>query len=158
MRRALAALAALALAGHAALPCAAATPATAPASPPSQMMANVYRLTEAAALLTACMRSESYGKLPPEKAAEVNRLLERFGALVQAIGRHYRDDGLQATYDATREKIAGENATIGYAKTRYRYCGDALLADMGSYLAENEKLINGYFARQAPAGKPQPRP
>jgi hypothetical protein len=46
----------------------------------------------------------------------------------------------------------------GYVKTKYQYCGDALLEDMNAYVAENEKLIGGYIARQSPPPKPAAKP
>ena len=150
------------------LACAGALAATPPASPrkpaeatPPGMMANVYRLTEAAAVLTVCTRSDAFRALPPEKAQALEGLLARLGAVVEAIGRHYRDDTMAATYEATRESIAAETAMRGYVKTKYQYCGDALAQDMTAYVESNEKLINGYFQREsarraAPAAPAKP--
>jgi hypothetical protein len=119
------------------------------ALPPSGMMANVYRLTEAAAVLTVCVESPSFGELPADKALQLRELLSRLGALVDSIGRHYGDETMPATFEATRGRIAGEAAMRGYVKAKYQYCGDALLVDMSEYVETNEKLIGGYFARQA---------
>lgn len=127
-----------------------ATPAMA-ATPPPGMMANVYRLTEAAAVVTVCTRSDAFKALPPVKARRMDGLLARLAAVVEAIGRHYRDDTLAATFEATRESIAGETAMHGYVKTKYQYCGDALLEDMAAYVESNEKLLNGYFERETAA-------
>lgn len=131
------------------------------AAPPPGMMANVYRLTEAAAVVTVCTRSDAFKALPAEKARRMDGLLARLAAVVEGIGRHYRDDTLAATFEATRESIAGETAMRGYVKTKYQYCGDALLQDMGAYVEANEKLLNGYFEREAAARatpKPPPKP
>jgi hypothetical protein len=132
------------------------------AAPPSGMMANVYRLTEAAAVLTVCRESEAFRQLPGEKAAQVQDLLERLAAVVGSIGNHYSDESMPATFAATRAKIAGETAMRGYVKTKYQYCGDALLEDMKAYVESNEQLLYGYFERDAAAraGRkgPQPRP
>jgi hypothetical protein len=125
-------------------------------TPPSGMMANVYRLTEAAAVLTACSQSPVYGALPGEKAARLKELMGRLGSVVRAIGRHYGDDTLPATFEATREKIAAETAMRGYVKTKYQYCGDALFEDMGAYVDDNEKLIGGYLAREAERQRARP--
>jgi hypothetical protein len=121
------------------------------ATTPSGMMANVYRLTEAAAVLTVCTQSEAFNALPGEKAAQAKDLLARLGSVVGSIGTHYRDDSLPATFEATRAKIAGETAMRGYVKTKYQYCGDALFEDMRAYVEANEKLIYGYFEREAAA-------
>jgi hypothetical protein len=138
-----------------ALIAAAASPAFA-ATPPSGMMANVYRLTEAAAVVTVCRESESFRQLPPEKAAQFDDLAARLQAVVDAIGRHYKDEAMPATFEATRVKIAGETAMRGYVKTKYQYCGDGLLDDMKAYVVENEKLIGGYLSRQSLAPPPKP--
>ena len=121
------------------------------AMPPPGMMANVYRLTEAAAVVTVCTRSDAFKALPADKARQMDGLLARLAAAVEAIGRHYRDDTLAATFEATRESIAGETAMRGYVKTKYQYCGDALLEDMTAYVESNEKLLNGYFERETAA-------
>lgn len=131
------------------------------ATPPPGMMANVYRLTEAAAVVTVCTRSDAFKALAPVKARQLDGLLARLAAVVEAIGRHYRDETLAATFEATRESIAGETAMRGYVKTKYRYCGDALLQDMTAYVESNEKLLNGYLEREAAARaarKPPPKP
>lgn len=131
------------------------------ATPPAGMMANVYRLSEAAAVLTVCERSAAFRELPPAKAAQVGALSARLRALAESVGRHYRDDSIAATFEATRTRISEEVAMRGYVKTKYRYCGDALLDDMSAYVADNEKLIGGYFQRQAlqpPERKPAPAP
>lgn len=151
----------------AALACASAFAATPPPGPrkpaeatPPGMMANMYRLTEAAAVLTVCRESEAFRRLPGDKAARVEELLGRLTTVVHAIGRHYRDDAMPATFEATRDKIAAETAMRGYVKTKYQYCGDALFDDMGAYVESNEKLLNGYFdreaARRAPARPAKP--
>jgi hypothetical protein len=151
------ALLALACAGAAA----AATPPRGPRPPaeatPPGMMANVYRLTEAAAVLAVCRDSDAYRQLPADKATQFDDLATRLRAVVESIGRHYKDDAMPATFEATRGKIAGETAMRGYVKTKYQYCNDALLEDMNAYVAENEKLIGGYIARQSLA-PPPPRP
>ena len=121
------------------------------AAAPPGMMANVYRLTEAAAVVTVCTRSDAFKALPAEKARRMDGLVARLAAVVEAIGRHYRDDTLAATFEATRESIAGETAMHGYVKTKYQYCGDALLEDMAAYVESNEKLLNGYFERETAA-------
>ena len=134
------------------------TPPASPRKPaertPPGMMANVYRLTEAAAVLTVCTRSDAFKALPEEKARQLTSLQTRLAAVVDSIGRHYRDDAMPATFEATRESIAGETAMRGYVKTKYQYCNDALVEDMTAYVESNEKLLGGYFARQvAPVTK-----
>jgi hypothetical protein len=131
-------------------------------TPPPGMMANAYRLMEAAAVVTVCTESDAFKALPGEKAAQMAGFLSRLGGVVGAIGRHYADETLAETFEATRRKIAGETAMRGYVKTKYQYCGDALFEDMTAYVQSNETLINGYFAREAarrstpPARSPSP--
>lgn len=127
------------------------------AAPPPQMMANVYSLTEASAVLTVCIESPAFTALAPEKAAQVQRQRARIGELVRNIAKYYKDAELQGTYEATRARIAGEPQMQGYAKGKYQYCGDALLRDMEAYVAENETLINGYIARDATAPREAPK-
>lgn len=138
--------------------CGAVLAATPPANPrppaeatPPGMMANMYRLTEAAAVVTVCRESDTFRQLPTGKATQFDDLAARLRTVVEAIGRHYKDEAMPATFEATRTRIAGETAMRGYVKTKYQYCNDALLEDMHAYVAENEKLINGYIARQARA-------
>ena len=123
------------------------------ATPPSRMMANVYRLTEAAAILSVCIESAAYRKLAAEKAREFEGLRSRIGDLVRGIGKHYSDDSLHATFEATRARMAGETAMRGYVHTKYQYCNDQLARDMDAYVAENEKLINDYFEKQSRGDK-----
>lgn len=140
---------------------AAAAALAAHAATPAGMMANVYRLSEAAAVLTVCERSTAFRELPPAKAAQVEALSARLRTLAESVGRHYRDDSIAATFEATRARISEEVAMRGYVKTKYGYCGDALLDDMSAYVADNEKLIGGYFQRQAlqpSERKPPPAP
>ena len=115
------------------------------------MMANVYRLTEAAAVLTACIDSPAFKSLPADKSAQVQGQRARIAVLVGNIGKYYKDGALQEIYEATRARITGEAQMQAYAKGKYQYCGDALLRDMEAYVAENETLINGYIARDATA-------
>jgi hypothetical protein len=131
--------------------CAPCIAGTLPPTPPT-MMANVYRLTEAAAVLGVCAESPAYRDLPADKASQVQGLLTRIGDLVQAIARHYRDDSLFVTFEKTKARIAGERVMQNYVKTKYKYCGEQLFRDMEAYVAENEKLITGYFSRQ-PGGR-----
>ena len=127
------------------------------AEPPSQMMANVYRLTEAAAVLTVCIDSSAFAGLAPDKASQVKGQRARIAQLVANIAKYYKDGALQETYEATRARLAGESQMQAYAKGKYQYCGDALLRDMEAYVAENETLINGYIARDATAPREAPK-
>ena len=119
------------------------------ATPPGPMMANVYRLTEAAAVLTVCFESPLYTKLSNDKALQLHGLVIRLADLVQNIAKHYKDDALYLTFEATRVKISSEVEMKNYVKSKYEYCGDQLFRDMEAYVSENEKLINGYLNRQS---------
>ncbi len=131
---------------------AAALPAAA-ATPPSGMMANVYRLTEASAVLDICFASTEFKALPSGRASGLRELSNRLGDLVQGIAGHYRDDSLYATYEATRAHIASDARRQQQVKEMYQYCGERLAVELGRYVAENETLINGYMKREA-ARKP----
>ena len=123
------------------------------AATPSQMVTNVYRLTEAAAVLDVCFASAEYGRLSKEKAQALRGQQKRLGGLVQAIARHYADGGLYETFEATRSMIAAEAYMKNYGKAKYQNCSDQLAQDMEQYVLENEKLINGYLSGQQAARK-----
>jgi hypothetical protein len=118
------------------------------ATPPSGMMANVYRLTEASAVLAICFQSAEFKALPTDRASELKGLSSRIGDLVQGIAGHYRDDSLYATYENTRARIAADGKLKLQVKQMYSYCGERLSTEMGRYVAENESLLNGYFKSQ----------
>jgi hypothetical protein len=124
-------------------------PLAAAAATPSQMVTNVYRLTEAAAVLDVCFASADYGRLPKERAQALRAQQKRLGGLVQAIARHYSDGGLYETFEATRAMIAAEAYMKNYGKAKYQNCSDQLAQDMERYVLENEKLINGYLSGQS---------
>ena len=127
---------------------AAALPAAA-ATPPSGMMANVYRLTEASAVLAICFDSAEFRALPSDRATGLKDLSARLGDLVQGIAGHYRDDSLFVTYENTRARIAADGKLKLQVKQMYQYCGERLSTSMERYVAENEALINGYLKRDA---------
>ena len=111
------------------------------------MMENVYRLSEAAAVVSVCSESAAYRKLPAEKARLVDGLRDRLGDLVRTIAKQYNDEALYPTFEATKKRLAGEATVRGYVHTKYQYCNDQLLHDMEAYVAENEKLLNDYFRK-----------
>jgi hypothetical protein len=121
------------------------------ATPPGPMMANVYRLTEASAVLSICFESAEFKALPSDRATALKDLSARLGDLVQGIAGHYRDDSLYVTYENTRARIAADGKLKLQVKQMYSYCGERLSTEMGRYVAENESLLNGYFKSQ---GKP----
>ena len=122
---------------------------------PPKMMANVYRLTEAGAVMNICLESPSYKALASEKASQVDGLVVRLADLVRAIGRHYKDDELYTTYEMTKARISAGPELKSYARDHYQFCGDLLLREMEAYVAENEALITGYFRKQS-SRKPGP--
>ena len=128
--------------------CIATLPAAA-ATPPSQMMANVYRLTQASAVLDICFASAAFKSLPGDDAAKLRDLSRRIGGLIGAIGMHYGDHTLADTYDATRARIAADTELQLHVKNHYQYCGDKLATSMSAYVAENEELLNGFFRKEA---------
>jgi hypothetical protein len=111
------------------------------------MMANVYRLTEASAVLAICFESAEFRALPSARATGLKDLAARLGDLVQGIAGHYRDDSLYVTYENTRARIAGDPKLKAQVKLMYAYCGERLSTEMERYVAENETLLNGYLKR-----------
>lgn len=127
--------------------CAAAL-STGAATPPSQMMANMYRLTQASAVLDICFASAAFKSLPGDEAAKLKSLSRRIGDLIGAIGMHYQDHTLADTYDATRARIAADTELQLHVKNHYQYCGERLATSMSAYVAENEELLNGFFRKE----------
>lgn len=129
---------------------------------PSTMMGNVFRFSEAGAVLEICFASDAYKKLAPAKAENLRSLSGRLGRLVKAIGQYYDDDSIHPTYEATRARIAGESRLKLHMKNHYEYCGDRLATEMEKYVAENEQLLGGYFSKPRPGWKekraPEPGP
>jgi hypothetical protein len=119
------------------------------ATPPGPMMANVYRLTEASAVLSICFESAEFKALPSDRATALKDLSARLGDLVQGIAGHYRDDSLYVTYENTRARIAADGKLKLQVKQMYQYCGERLSTEMERYVAENEALIGGYLKRAA---------
>ena len=117
------------------------------ATPPGGMMANVYRLTEASAVLSICFESAEFKALPSGRATALKDLSARLGDLVQGIAGHYRDDSLYVTYENTRARIAADGKLKLQVKRMYQYCGERLSTEMERYVAENEALIGGYLKR-----------
>jgi hypothetical protein len=118
--------------------------------PPSQMMANVYRLTEASAVLDVCFESREYKALPTEKVRALQGLSNRLGNIVRSIGKHYGDEGLYEVYESTKPRISSDSRLKLHVKNYYQYCGDRLAREMEAYVAENEKLINEFLQKQPP--------
>ena len=127
---------------------------------PSTMMANVYRFSEAGAVLEICYSSAAYAALPAERAEALRGLSTRLTRLVKAIGQYYEDGSVYASYEATRARIAGESRLKLHVKNHYEYCGERLVAEMDRYLSENEQLLGRYFSQpNAPStGKRPPEP
>jgi hypothetical protein len=127
-------------------------PASAASAPP-KMIANVYRLTEAAAVLNVCFESPAYKKLPNDKALQLQDLVNRLAGLVKSVANHYGDETLYLIFETTKTKLSSGAEMKTYANGKYQYCGDQLFLDMEAYVAENENLINGYLKRQSQPAK-----
>jgi hypothetical protein len=124
---------------------------------PSTMMANVYRFSEAGAVLEICFASPAFKAAPRERVEALEALALRIRRLVKAIGQYYGDASLHPTYEATRSRIAAESRLRLHVKNHYEYCGERLVADLDAYLAENELLLGRYFS-QPNAKSTQKRP
>lgn len=116
------------------------------ATPPSRMMANVYLLAQAGAVLDVCLASPDAPSFPAAKAEELAGLAARLGGVVRSIAAHYRDEALASTYEATKAKMASEPALRLHVKNNHRNCGDRLVGEMRAYVAENEALIGKFVA------------
>jgi hypothetical protein len=149
MRLLLALLALVPLAGHA-------------LQTPPQMMANVFRFSEAGAVLEICFESKAFTDAPADRAAKLKQLAGRLSGLVKQIGAHWRDSSLLPTYEATRDRIAGESRLKLHVKNHYEYCGERLATEMEKYVAENEALIAPVFltapTKAMPRRPPDPPP
>lgn len=124
---------------------------------PSTMMANVYRFSEAGAVLEVCFTSPAFARLARDRAEGMRALGERLTRLVKAIGRYYGDASVFPSYEATRSRLAAESRLRLHVKNHYDYCGPRLAAEMDRYLAENEQLLGSYFSQDPPKG-PHKRP
>ena len=129
---------------------------------PPQMMANVFRFSEAGAILEICFESAAFKTAPEERSAKLKQLAMRLSGLVKQIGIHWSDPSLLPTYEATRDRIAGEARLKAHVKDHYGYCGDKLAVDMEKYVLENEALIAPVFlsapTKVVPRREPDPPP
>lgn len=128
---------------------AAALPAAA-ATPPSRMMANVYLLAEAGAMIDICIASPAFKELSPSGAREVEGFDRRLAGIVRAIGAHYGEQGLDDVYAATKTRIAADPRLKFHVRNNYAYCGDHLIGQLRTYVAENEAMLGDYFRGRAP--------
>ena len=129
---------------------------------PPQMMANVFRFSEAGAVLEICFASAAFAQAPPARAEKLKQLAGRISGLVKKIGSHWRDPSLLPTYEATRDRIAGESRLRLHVKNHYQYCGERLETEMEKYVVENEVLIAPVFLtapdKPVPRRPPEPGP
>lgn len=119
------------------------------AMPPSRMMANVYLLAEAGAMLDICLASPAYEALPPEQAGELQGLATRLATLVRSIGSHYGDADLEAVFKATKARLSAEPGVKLHVRNNFEYCGERLVDPLRAYVAENEGLMARFFKDQA---------
>lgn len=133
---------------------------------PSTMMANVFHLSQAGAVLEICFASAAFKAAPEERSAKLKQQAERLTGLVKKIGVHWSDPSLVPTYEATRDRIAGESRLKLHVKNYYEYCGEKLATEMEKYVVENEALLAPVFLtaptkavpRRAPDSPPAPQP
>lgn len=123
------------------------------ATPPSRMMANVYLLAEAGAMIDICIASPAFKELSASGAREVEGFDRRLAQIVRAIGDHYGEQGLDGVYAATKSRIASDPRLRFHARNNYGYCGDHLVGQLRAYVAENEAMLGQYFKGQG-AGAP----
>lgn len=122
-------------------------------SPPSRMMANVYLLAQAGAMLDICLASPEFPTLPSDKARALMELSTRLAEVVRSVGAYYADDGLDAVYESTKAQIASDPKLQFHVKSNHQNCGERLMGEMRTYVTQNETLIGEYIHRpraQAP--------
>jgi hypothetical protein len=124
------------------------------ATPPSRMMANVYLLAEAGAMIDICVASDAFKSLPAERGRSIRDLDRRLMEVVRAIGKHYGEEALDGTYAATKARIATDPRLKFHQRNNYATCGDHLIDQLAAYVAENESMIGQYFRGQAPGLPP----
>ncbi len=119
-------------------------------TPPSRMMANVYLLAQAGAMLDICLASPEFPSFPNDKARSLMELSTRLSEVVRSVGAYYADEGLDAVYESTKAQIASDPALRFHVKSNHKNCGERLLGEMRTYVAQNESLIGGYIHRPRP--------
>ena len=124
---------------------------------PSTMMGNVYRFSEAGAVLEVCFASPAFDQVPAERVEALRGLSTRLARLVKAIGQYYGDSSVFPSYEATRVRLAADSNLKLRVKNLYDYCGPRLAVELDKYLSENEQLLGSYFSQDPPKG-PHKRP
>ena len=119
-------------------------------TPPSRMMANVYLLAQAGAMLDICLASPEFPSFPNDKARALLELSTRLTEVVRSVGTYYADDGLDAVYASTKAEIASDPKLRFHVKSNHRNCGERLMSEMHTYVTENESLIGDYIHRPRP--------
>lgn len=119
-------------------------------TPPSRMMANVYLLAQAGAILDICLASPEFPTFPSDKARALLELSTRLTEVVRSVGTYYGDDGLDAVYASTKAEIASDPKLRFHVKSNHRDCGERLMSEMRTYVTENESLIGDYIHRPRP--------
>lgn len=131
-----------------ALPAAAANPAPRPGQPRDTKMANVYLLAHAGAILEVCRASPEAESFPAEKSREIAELSGRLVELVRTIAQHHGDGEVPALYEATKARMAADTRLRFHVKKNHDYCGERTLAEMRTYLSENEESFRRFFERR----------
>ena len=119
-------------------------------TPPSRMMANVYLLAQAGAMLEICLSSPEFPSFPDDKARALMELSTRLAEVVRSVGAYYADEGLDAVYASTKAQIASDPKLRFHVKSNHKNCGERLLGEMRTYVTQNETLIGEYLHRPRP--------
>jgi hypothetical protein len=77
-------------------------------SAPPRMMANVYLLAQAGAILDICVASPDAASFPEEKSRELASLATRLAEVVRLVATHYGDGALPSIYASTKAQIAAD--------------------------------------------------
>lgn len=135
-----------------ALPASGANPSPHPKQPRDTKMANVYLLAHAGAILEVCRASAEAESFPEEKSREIADLSGRLRELVRTIAQHHGDREVPALYEATKAQMAADTKLKHHVKKNHESCGERTLAEMRTYVSENEETFRRFFER----GKPGP--
>jgi len=115
---------------------------------PEPMLVNLFALTEASAALQICAESGSYGALPSDQKALLQRLNRGIDTVVQKIARKF-DDDLFPFFERSRDEAAKRPKRIETMRKQYGYCGNGMLERMKHFVHDSRQKLD-YFLSQQP--------
>ena len=115
---------------------------------PEPMLVNLFALTDAAATLQICARSDAYRKLRAGDKALLKRLQGNIDDLVRKIAVKF-DEDLFGFFVQSRDEAAALPKKVEATRQRYGFCGNGLLERMTRYIADSKQRLD-YFLSQLP--------